>query len=158
MEFDWWNTIQAREKLPIVHVVQWLGMFWWNFGRCFHGTWWNASCLAVSKIKCHSIPFRYKIPFCHIRLRSVTCHILVNNLHFITILIALSNLSEKNPQGTNCYWYWVFHAIFPRLTFSTNSSRFKLPKTRNRGCYVTRLNNGCEGDNSKRDTDVFHFH
>ena len=31
MEFDWWNTIQACEKLPNVHVVQWLGVFW------FHG-------------------------------------------------------------------------------------------------------------------------
>ena len=25
-----------------------------------------------------------QIPFCHIRLRSITCHFLVNNLHFIT--------------------------------------------------------------------------
>ena len=31
MEFDWWNTIQAREKLPNVHAGQWLGMFWLNF-------------------------------------------------------------------------------------------------------------------------------
>ena len=37
MEFDWCNTIQAREKLPNVHVVQWLGMFWLDFGRCFQG-------------------------------------------------------------------------------------------------------------------------
>ena len=28
MKFDWWNTIQACEKLPNVHVMQWLGMFW----------------------------------------------------------------------------------------------------------------------------------
>ena len=28
MEFDWLKTIPAREKLPNVHVVQWLGMFW----------------------------------------------------------------------------------------------------------------------------------
>ena len=46
MEFDWWNTIHAREKLPYVHVVQWFGMFWLDFERFFHGTWWNVSCLA----------------------------------------------------------------------------------------------------------------
>ena len=37
MEFDWWNTIQAREKLPNVHVVQWLGMYvveWKLVGGC----------------------------------------------------------------------------------------------------------------------------
>ena len=28
MEFDWWNTIQASEKLPNLHKVQWLGMSW----------------------------------------------------------------------------------------------------------------------------------
>ena len=33
MKFDWWKTIQAREKLPNVHLVQWLGMFWPDFGR-----------------------------------------------------------------------------------------------------------------------------
>ena len=27
-------------------MVQWLGMFWLHFGRCFHSTWWNVSCLA----------------------------------------------------------------------------------------------------------------
>ena len=35
------NTIQAREKLPNVHVVQWLGMFWLDFGR-------NIRCLACT--------------------------------------------------------------------------------------------------------------
>ena len=45
MEFDWWNTIQAYEILPNVHVMQWLGMFWLDFGHCFHGIWWNVSCL-----------------------------------------------------------------------------------------------------------------
>ena len=46
MEFDWWNTIEAHKKLPDVHVMQWLGMFWLDFGHCYHGTWWNVSCLA----------------------------------------------------------------------------------------------------------------
>ena len=46
MEFDWWNTIEAHEKLPDVHVMQWLGMFWLDFGHCYRGTWWNVSCLA----------------------------------------------------------------------------------------------------------------
>ena len=45
MESDWWNTIEAHEKLPDVHVMQWLGMFWLDFGHRFHGTWWNVSCL-----------------------------------------------------------------------------------------------------------------
>ena len=35
--------IQARGKLPDVHVVQWLGMFWLDFGRCSRSTWWNVS-------------------------------------------------------------------------------------------------------------------
>ena len=48
MEFDWWNTIQKREKLPNVHVVQWWRMFWLDFGRCFHDTWWTVSCLACA--------------------------------------------------------------------------------------------------------------
>ena len=48
MKFDWWNTIQAREKFPYVNVVHWLGMLWLNFGRCLHGTWWNVSCLACA--------------------------------------------------------------------------------------------------------------
>ena len=39
MEFDRWNTIQAREKLSNIHVVQQLGMFWLDFGRFFRGTW-----------------------------------------------------------------------------------------------------------------------
>ena len=34
-EFDWWNTIQAHEKLPYVHIVQGLCMFWLDFGRVF---------------------------------------------------------------------------------------------------------------------------
>ena len=42
-----WNlmggTIQACETLPTVHVEQWLGMFWLEFGCCFHGT-----CLACA--------------------------------------------------------------------------------------------------------------
>ena len=46
MEYDWWNAIKTYKKLPTVHVVQWLGMFWLDLGRCFHGTWWNISCLA----------------------------------------------------------------------------------------------------------------
>ena len=36
MEFDWQKTIQAREILPDVLVVQWLGMFWLEIGRSFH--------------------------------------------------------------------------------------------------------------------------
>ena len=31
MEFNWWNIIQAYEKLPNVHLVQWLDMFWLDF-------------------------------------------------------------------------------------------------------------------------------
>ena len=38
--------IQARGKLPDVHVVQWLGMFWLDFGRCSRSTWWNVSCFS----------------------------------------------------------------------------------------------------------------
>ena len=34
MEFYRWNTIQAREKLPNVHV-QWLGMFWLDYDVVF---------------------------------------------------------------------------------------------------------------------------
>ena len=34
------------KKLPYLHVVQWLGIFKLDFGRCFHSTWWNVSCLA----------------------------------------------------------------------------------------------------------------
>ena len=45
---DRWNTIQACEKLPNVHVVQWLGVFWLDFGHCFHSTRWNVSCLACT--------------------------------------------------------------------------------------------------------------
>ena len=33
--------------MPIVHVMQWLGMFSLDFGLCYHDdTWWNVSCLA----------------------------------------------------------------------------------------------------------------
>ena len=38
--------IQAREKFSNAHVAQWLGMFWLDFGRCSHATWWNVSCFA----------------------------------------------------------------------------------------------------------------
>ena len=34
--------------LADVHVVQWLGMFLLDLGRCFHGTYWNVSCLACA--------------------------------------------------------------------------------------------------------------
>ena len=34
------------KKLPYLHVVQWLGIFKLDFGRYFHSTWWNVSCLA----------------------------------------------------------------------------------------------------------------
>ena len=34
------------KKLPYLHVVQWLGILKLDFGRCFHSTWWNVSCLA----------------------------------------------------------------------------------------------------------------
>ena len=38
-----WNLIveiqfKQVKKLPNVHEEQWLGMFWLDFGRCFHGT------------------------------------------------------------------------------------------------------------------------
>ena len=46
--FEWWNTIQAREKMPNVPVVQWLGMFWSGFGRCFNSIWWNVSFLVCA--------------------------------------------------------------------------------------------------------------
>ena len=68
MDFDWWNTIQAGVKLPDVHLVQWLGMFWLDFGRWFHGTWWNINCSAcalwvkerfnfhmIKKVKCEPL-------------------------------------------------------------------------------------------------------
>ena len=42
------SNIQAREKLPNNHVVQWLSMFGLDFGRCFHGTCLNVSCLACA--------------------------------------------------------------------------------------------------------------
>ena len=49
----WQNVIWLVEynsstwkKLPYLHVVQWLGIFKLDFGRCFHSTWWNVSCLA----------------------------------------------------------------------------------------------------------------
>ena len=35
MEFDWLNIIQACEKFPNVHVVQWLGIFWLEFWTLF---------------------------------------------------------------------------------------------------------------------------
>ena len=60
--------------------------------------------------------FTNQIPLCHIALRSITCHVLVNNLHFITY----SNCIEKNSHGSKCYWNRVFQAILPHLTFSTN--------------------------------------
>ena len=46
-----WNLIggiqfKHEEKLPNVRVVQWLGMFWLDSGRCIHDGWWNVSCLA----------------------------------------------------------------------------------------------------------------
>ena len=37
------------------------------------------------------------------------------------------------------------------------SSRNALSQTENGGRCVTKTNNGCKGDNSKRDTDAFHF-
>ena len=36
-EFNWWNTIQAHEKLPNVHVVQLLDMFWLDFAFLVRG-------------------------------------------------------------------------------------------------------------------------
>ena len=50
-----------------------------------------------------------QIPFCQSRLCSMTCHFLVNNLHFITY----SNPSEKihmEPNGTDSE---LFHAVLP---------------------------------------------
>ena len=41
-----WN-LSGKVKLERwrnVHVVQWLGMFWLDFRRFFHSTWWNVSC------------------------------------------------------------------------------------------------------------------
>ena len=38
---------------------------------------------------------KYKIPFCHIRHRSITCHFLENNLHLSRIRTALSSTTEK---------------------------------------------------------------
>ena len=62
MEFDWWNTIQVHEKLSNVHVLQWLSMFWLDFGLCLHSTWWNLSCLACALwIKEWEICFNFKI-------------------------------------------------------------------------------------------------
>ena len=55
-----------------------------------------------------------QIPFRHIGLRSITCHFLVNNLHFITHSNCIVQPTEKNSHGTKCYWYWVFHAILSR--------------------------------------------
>ena len=39
IEFDWWKTIEACEKLPNVHIIQWFSMFWLDFGCCCHSAW-----------------------------------------------------------------------------------------------------------------------
>ena len=35
MEFDWLNTIQAREKFLNLHVVQWSSMLWFDLDVVF---------------------------------------------------------------------------------------------------------------------------
>ena len=56
-----------------------------------------------------------QIHFCHIRLPSIKCHFLINNLHFITYSNHIIQPTAKNSHETKCYWWWIFQAIFPRF-------------------------------------------
>ena len=59
-----------------------------------------------------------QIPFCHIRLYSITCYFLVNNLHFIRY----PNSSIVQPHWKKfkrslMRVIWIFHSILPRFDF-----------------------------------------
>ena len=45
-----------------------------------------------------------QIPFCHIRFCSITCHFLVNNLHFIMYSTCIIQHHWKNSHGALFYW------------------------------------------------------
>ena len=45
-----------------------------------------------------------QIPFCQIRLRSISCHFPVNKLHLITYSHHIVQPHWKNSGGTKCYW------------------------------------------------------
>ena len=88
-----------------------------------------------------------KIPFSHIRLRSITCHFLVNNQNVITysnrfiqphwkkthLELNATNITYSNrlsnPTGKKLTWNLMllmasFHAILPCFDFSTDKIHF----------------------------------
>ena len=62
-----------------------------------------------------------QIPFCQIRLRSITCHFLVNNLHLITYSNRIFQPTEKNSHAADSKFSTQFS---PVLTFSANKIGF----------------------------------
>ena len=67
-----------------------------------------------------------QIPFCHIRLRSITCHFL-NNPHFITYSNRFTQHHWKKFTWNFMLLIVSFPCILLRLTFSMNKIRFQLP-------------------------------
>lgn len=76
-----------------------------------------------------SCSLTFSILYC-LGFHPITCHILVNNLHFITSKLTKSHL----------------HSLFG-LVMQQRQGR----------CCVTRPNNGCKGDYSKHGTNAVYF-
>ena len=58
-----------------------------------------------------------QIPFCQIRLRSISCHFPVNKLHLITYSYRIVQLTEKNQMELNATGSEFFTQFFHVLTF-----------------------------------------
>ena len=87
--------IQAREKFSNAHVVQWLGMFWLDFGRCSHATWWNVSCFS----------FKFWVEEQKKLRREFNGFLIINHVSCDTAFLSedATNVSPNGEDATDCW-------------------------------------------------------